>query len=80
MRWIFVRDNFWAEMRYGNADQARGIWLGWMNPTNNDVELAHYREVGELNYIAEKKQAVQSFIRRNPKFFADLCVRRLFLF
>ncbi len=79
-RWIFVRDNFWAEMRFGNADASRGIWLGWMNPTNNDTEQEHYARVGELQYIAEKKAAVQSFIRHNPAFFADLCVRRFFLY
>ena len=79
-KWIFVRDNFWAEMRFGNADQSRGIWLGWMNPTNNDIELARYRELGELRYIAEKKAAVLEFLRRRPGFFLDLCVRRAFFF
>lgn len=79
-KWIFVRDNFWAEMRFGNADQSRGLWLGWMNPTNNDVELAHYAKIGELPYIAEKKQATIEFIRRNPGFFANLCLRRFFLY
>ena len=79
-RWIFVRDNFWAEMRFGNADQARGIWLGWMNPTINDVELDHYRAVGELQYIAEKKQAVVNFVSEHPAFFLDLCVRRFAFF
>lgn len=79
-QWIFVRDNFWAEMRFGNADQSRGIWLGWMNPTNNDTELAHYARVGELQYIAEKKQATLDFIGRNPRFFANLCLRRFFLY
>lgn len=79
-RWIFVRDNFWAEMRFGNADQSRGIWLGWMNPTNSDVELARYREVGELRYIAEKKAVVLEFVHRRPLFFADLCLRRFFFF
>jgi 4-amino-4-deoxy-L-arabinose transferase-like glycosyltransferase len=79
-RWIFVRDNFWAELRFGNAEPSRGIWLGWMNPTINDLELARYREVGELQYIAEKRTAVLEFIRRRPLFFLDLCLRRFFFF
>ena len=79
-RWVFVRDNFWAEMRFGNAEQSRGIWLGWMHPEVSDVELARYASLGELRYIDEKKTAVQAFIRNRPAFFADLCVRRVAMF
>lgn len=78
--WMFVRDNFGAELRFGNAEQARGIWLGWMNPSNSDTELARYRDIGELRYIAEKKREAMAFIRARPGFFLNLCVRRALLF
>ncbi len=78
--WMFVRDNFGAELRFGNAEQARGIWLGWMNPSNSNTELERYREAGELRYIAEKKRDALAFIRARPAFFLDLCVRRALLF
>jgi 4-amino-4-deoxy-L-arabinose transferase-like glycosyltransferase len=79
-RWFFVRDNFWAEMHFGNAESARGIWMGWTHPELNDTELQLYNDLGELRYIDEKKTEVQAFLRRRPAFFADLCVRRVFLF
>ena len=41
-RFIFIRDNFWAEMRYGNSEYARGIWMGYTHPLVNDSELRRY--------------------------------------
>jgi len=79
-RWIFIRDNFGAELRFGNAEQATGVWLGWMHPTVNDVELKRYGAVGELAYVAEKKREALQFIRRRPGFFLDLTVRRFFMY
>jgi 4-amino-4-deoxy-L-arabinose transferase-like glycosyltransferase len=79
-RFIFIRDNFWAEMRYGNSEYARGIWMGYTHPLVNDSELRRYVRLGELGYIAEKKRAVLEFIRLNPEFFLQLCARRAFFF
>jgi Dolichyl-phosphate-mannose-protein mannosyltransferase len=79
-QWIFVRSNFGAELRFGNAEQATGVWLGWMHPTINDVELVRYGQVGELAYVAQKKSEAIEFIRRRPGFFLDLTVRRFFMY
>jgi 4-amino-4-deoxy-L-arabinose transferase-like glycosyltransferase len=78
--WLFVRDNFGAELRMGNGEQARGIWMGWTDPPLNDTELARYRRLGEVRYVAEKKKEALEFIRRRPEFFLQLCVRRFLLF
>ncbi|MBZ5567488.1 MAG: glycosyltransferase family 39 protein [Acidobacteriia bacterium] len=79
-QWMFVRDNLGAELRFGNAEQARGIWMGWTDPPLNDSELARYRSMGELPYIAEKKREAIAFIRARPGFFFNLCLRRALLF
>ena len=79
-QWTFVRDNFGAELRFGNGEQARGIWMGWTDPPLNDSELARYRRMGELPYIAAKKKEAIAFIRARPGFFLNLSVRRFLLF
>ncbi len=79
-QWLFVRDNLGAELRYGNAEQARGMWLGWMNPSNSNTELERYRALGEVRYIAEKKREALAFIRNRPAMFLNLCLRRAVLF
>ncbi len=78
--WIFIRSNFGAELRFGNAEQARGIWLGWMHPSINSVEQQRYAALGELAYIKQKKREAVAFIRRRPGFFVELTVRRAVLF
>jgi 4-amino-4-deoxy-L-arabinose transferase-like glycosyltransferase len=79
-QWTFVRDNFGAELRFGNGEQARGIWMGWTDPPLNDTELARYRRMGELPYIAAKEREAIAFIRSRPGFFLNLCLRRFLLF
>jgi 4-amino-4-deoxy-L-arabinose transferase-like glycosyltransferase len=79
-QWTFVRDNFGAELRFGNGEQARGIWMGWTDPPLNDSELARYRRMGELPYIAAKQKEAIAFIRARPGFFLNLSVRRFLLF
>jgi 4-amino-4-deoxy-L-arabinose transferase-like glycosyltransferase len=78
--WVFVRDNFGAELRMGNGEQARGIWMGWTDPPLNDSELARYRRLGELKYVAERKKEAIAFIRQRPEFFLNLSARRFLLF
>ncbi len=78
--WLFVRDNFGAELSMGNGEQARGIWMGWTDPPLNDSELARYRRLGEVRYVAERKKEALAFIRRRPEFFLDLSARRFLLF
>jgi len=78
--WVFVRANFGAELSMGNSEQARGIWMGWTDPPLNDNELARYRRLGELKYVAQRKKEAIAFIRQRPEFFLNLSVRRFLLF
>lgn len=79
-KWMLMRDNFWAEVSYGNGENAKGIWMGWQHPGTNPVELERYAAEGELNYIDGRRLKVQAFIRRNPRYFANLTLRHALMF
>src|SRR6185369_11239113 len=51
-KWMFVRDNFWAEMSYGNDQNARGEWMKWKHPAGQAAEMRQYATQGEISYIA----------------------------
>ncbi|PYV87382.1 MAG: hypothetical protein DMG90_18030 [Acidobacteria bacterium] len=75
-KFIFVRDNFGAELRIGNGPMADGTWQEYLHPTRNVYEMGRFHELGELRYIAERKHSATKFIRDNPGVFAVLCIRR----
>ena len=80
-RWMFVRDNFWAEMSYGNGEAARGnAAMSWKHPGTQTTELKKYAAEGEVRYIAEKRREVLLFLRHNPRHFANLVLVRMLLF
>jgi 4-amino-4-deoxy-L-arabinose transferase-like glycosyltransferase len=77
---VFIRGNFWAEMRFGNSIYADGTWLAYTHPEINPYERQKYLKLGEQGYFAEKKHDVQQFIRQYPGFFVELCFRRVLLY
>ncbi len=79
-KWMFIRDNFWAEMSYGNGETARGAWMSWRHPGSQLVELEEYEALGELNYIAARRSEVLYFLRHNPHHFAKLTLIHAILF
>ncbi len=79
-KFIFIRGNFWMEMRFGNATYGDGTWLAFAHPEINPYERHKYLTLGEQGYYDLKKREVQTFIRENPKFFRELCMRRVLLF
>ncbi len=79
-KFIFVRDNFGAELRMGNSPLADGLWMWWAHPTTNQLQFEKYRQMGEVAYIAERQGEALEFIRHNPGRFAVLTVRRLVYF
>lgn len=79
-KWMFVRDNFWAEMSYGNDQAARGEWMRWKHPAGQRPELEKYIAQGEINYIAGKKREVLGFVRDYPEFFAKLTLIHAIIF
>ena len=75
-KFIFVRSNFGAELRLGNGPYADGMWMQWLHPSQNVVELRRYRQMGEIAYVATRKREAVEFIRASYPRFAWLSVKR----
>ena len=75
-QFIFIRSNFGAELRLGNGPGANGMWMDYLHPSKNVAQLHLYRQMGEIAYVAERKQEALSFIRDDYARFARLCVMR----
>jgi len=75
-RFIFIRSNFGAELRLGNGPFADGVWMQWLHPSQNIVELRRYQQLGELEYVATRKREAMDFIRASYPRFTWLSVKR----
>ena len=68
-RFIFIRSNFGAELRLGNGPNAEGLWMQWLHPTQDVLELRRYEQLGELEYSAARKHEAVMWIRADyPRF------------
>lgn len=75
-RLIFIRDNFGAELRLGNGPGADGTWMQYLHPTQDVYALRQYEAMGELPYIAMRKQQALDYIKADYARFFALCVKR----
>ena len=75
-KFIFIRDNFGAELRLGNGPGADGTWMEYLHPTQNVYAMGKFQAMGELAYIAMRKQQALDFIRADYVRFAGLCLKR----
>lgn len=73
---IFIRSNFGAELRLGNGPGANGTWMSYLHPSQNIFEMRRYEQLGEIEYVAERKHEAVAFIRANWFRFADLSIKR----
>jgi 4-amino-4-deoxy-L-arabinose transferase-like glycosyltransferase len=76
-KFIFVRDNFGAELRMGNGNGADGTWMEYLHPTQDVFAMRQYQAMGELAYVAMRKRQALDYIEANYARFAGLCVKRL---
>ena len=68
-QFIFIRSNFGAELRIGNGPNADGTWQQYLHPTQDVYEMRRYRQMGEMAYVAARKQEAMAFIRHHyPQF------------
>jgi 4-amino-4-deoxy-L-arabinose transferase-like glycosyltransferase len=74
---VFIRSNFGAELRLGNGPGADGTWMDYLHPTKNVFEMRHYRDLGELAYVAERKSEAMAYIREDYARFTGLSLKRL---
>jgi len=75
-RVVFIRSNFGAELRLGNGPGANGTWMEFLHPTQNVHQMQLYKQMGEINYVAERKRQAMAYIQEDYGRFADLCLRR----
>ena len=79
-RFIFIRDNFGAELRLGNGNGADGTWMESLHPTQDVYAMRQYQSMGELAYIDMRKRQALDYIEADYARFARLCVKRFIYF
>ena len=79
-RFIFLRDNFVAELRLGNGNGADGTLMLYLDPPHDPYAMRQFESMGELRYIAMRKQQAIHYIRADYGRFAGLCLRRFVYF
>jgi hypothetical protein len=79
-KFIFIRDNFGAELRLGNGPGADGTLMLYLDTTHDAYAMRQFVAMGELPYIAMRKQQALDYIKADYARFAVLCIRRLVYF
>jgi 4-amino-4-deoxy-L-arabinose transferase-like glycosyltransferase len=79
-KFIFIRDNFGAELRLGNGRGADGTWMQYIHPTQDTYAMRQYTAMGELAYIEERKRSALDYIHADHSRFAVLCLKRFIYF
>jgi len=79
-KFIFIRDNFGQELRLGNGSGADGTLMLYLDPPHDPNAMRQFQAMGELPYIAMRKQQALDYIRADYGRFAKLCVRRFVYF
>jgi len=79
-KFIFIRDNFGAELRLGNGNGADGTWMQYLHPTQDIYAMRQYKSMGEIAYIAMRQRQAFDYIRADYARFAGLCLKRFVYF
>lgn len=73
---VFIRDGFWLELYVGNVGNSLHWWNTDIHPAGSAEERAEYSQLGELGYMALKRQQALAYIEGNPGTFVRRSVRR----
>jgi 4-amino-4-deoxy-L-arabinose transferase-like glycosyltransferase len=79
-QFIFIRDNFGAELRLGNGPGADGTWMEYLHPTQDVFAMRQFQAMGELAYIAMRQRQAIDYIKADYARFAVLCGKRFAYF
>jgi 4-amino-4-deoxy-L-arabinose transferase-like glycosyltransferase len=79
-KFIFIRDNFGAELRLGNGNGADGTWMQYLHPTQDLYAMRQYIAMGELPYIEMRKRQAVDYIQADYPRFVVLCLKRFVYF
>ncbi len=77
---FFMRDGFWLEFYAGNNGDTKESNSSFAHPASNPVEMSEYQGLGEIRYMAEKRDRSIAFVQQHPGFFASATVRRVVRF
>lgn len=77
---IPIRDGFWGEFYAGNNDDTSYTNPSWTHPASSASELRRYEELGEIGYMAEKRELAVTHVVEHPAMFALQSARRLVRF
>src|SRR5271165_2671022 len=75
-KFVFLRDNFGAELRLGNGNGADGTWMEYLHPTQDLYAMRQYTSMGELAYVAMCKRQAMDYIKADYARFVGLCFKR----
>ncbi len=79
-KFIFIRDNFGAELRLGNGPGADGTLMLYLDPPHDPRAMQQVQAMGEIGYIAMRKQQALEYIKEDYARFAKLSMKRFFYF
>ena len=79
-KFIFIRDNFGAELRLGNGNGADGTLMLYLDPPHDSYAMRQFQTMGEVRYIAMRKQQALAYIRADYARFIGLCFKRFVCF
>jgi 4-amino-4-deoxy-L-arabinose transferase-like glycosyltransferase len=79
-KFIFIRDNFGAELRLGNGNGADGTLMLYLDPPHDPYAMHQFETMGEVNYIAMRKQQAVAYISASYGRFAILSFKRFLCF
>ena len=79
-KFIFIRDNFGAELRLGNGTGADGTLMLYLDPPHDPYAMRQFQSMGEPQYIAMRKQQALDYIRADHARFLGLCFKRFVYF
>ena len=75
-RFIPFRSTFWMIFWEANTGDMSDLFPDWTNPAHNQAEMEAYRQLGEIGYVEQKKQASLDFLRRYPSLYLRLVAKR----
>jgi 4-amino-4-deoxy-L-arabinose transferase-like glycosyltransferase len=79
-KFIFIRDNFGAELRLGNGPGADGTLMLYQDATHDPHAMQQFQAMGELPYIAMRKRQALEFIEADYGRFLRLSAKRFIYF
>lgn len=74
--WVPLRSVMGLQLWMGNNDESGKRWPGQLHPLGNAQERLQYTEMGEIRYMAEKRQEAFRFIASHPRREMELTARR----